>query len=97
MSATRSPRVRRSATVGTGLTTISNVRWNASTITCLSAIRNSLFVVEWQCFARDYFHRVQHGNLFFRRNTELLEPTGCRQDSRFERPDRFVVCQDALP
>src|SRR2546423_12044053 len=97
MSFTRSSRVRMSTTVGAELTTISKVLWKASTIACSSVIKGSLFAVKRQRFARNKFHGIQHGNLFLRRDPELLEPTGRRQDSRFERPDRFVVSQDALP
>ena len=50
-----------------------------------------LLSLERQRLARDQFNGIQHGNLFFRRDAEFLESPGCRQNSRFERPDRKSV------
>src|SRR5712692_3667871 len=97
MSFTRSSHVRPSTTVGTGLTTISKVRWKASTIACSSAIRGSLFAVIGDRFSSNEFYGMQLGKIILRRDAELREPSVRGQYPGFEAPDRFVVCQDVLP
>src|SRR5689334_14038037 len=93
----RNARVPSSTRAGVCCTTMSNMRWNASTIACASSIARSLFLFIRQCPSRDDFHRTERRNVFLGRYTQFLEPARRRQNSRFQRSDCLVVGQHAFP